>query len=80
MINAASIIEYDLLKRDKVKEIRVIVCALGIISLCIALFSNNIIGLLMSAYSVYVPGIVIPLLFGILCYKKRNINKKLYSR
>jgi len=78
MINAASIIEYDLLKRDKVKEIRVIVCALGIISLCIALFSNNIIGLLMSAYSVYVPGIVIPLLFGILCYKKRNINKKLW--
>ncbi len=78
LINAASIIEYDLLKRDKVKEIRVIVCFLGIISLCIALFSNNIIELLMGAYSVYVPGIVFPLLFGILCYKKRKINKKLW--
>ena len=78
MINAASIVEYDLLKRDKVKEIRIIVCVLGTISLLIALFSNNIIGLLMGAYSVYVPGIVFPLLFGILCYKKRKINEKLW--
>lgn len=78
MINAASIVEYDLLKRDRVKEIRVIVCILGTISLFIALFSNNIIELLMGAYSVYVPGIVFPLLFGILCYKNRKINKKLW--
>lgn len=78
MINAATIIEYDLLKRDKIKEIRIIVGLLGVASLAIALFNNNIIGLLQGAYSVYVPGIVIPLFIGIVFHKKRSINKKMW--
>lgn len=78
MINAASIIEYDLLKRDKVREVRIIVCILGIAGLAIAMFKSDIIGLLMGAYSIYVPGIVCPLFFAIWFYGKRSICKPLW--
>lgn len=78
IINAASIIEYDLLKRDKVKEIRVIVCVLGVAALAIALFKTDIIGLLMGAYSIYVPGIVCPLFLTIWFYKKRMVCKPVW--
>ncbi len=73
LVNAASIVENDLLKRDKVWEVRIIVCFLGMAGLLIALFNSNIIDLLMGAYSIYVPGIVCPLLVGILCYGKKKI-------
>lgn len=78
IINAASIIEYDLLKRDKVKEIRIIVCVLGVAALAIALFKTDIIGLLMGAYSIYVPGIVCPLFLAIWFYKKRMVCKPVW--
>lgn len=78
MINAATIIEHDLLKRNKVNEIRIIVCILGAAGLAIALFRKDIIGLLMGAYSIYVPGIVCPLFFAIWFYGRRSICKPLW--
>lgn len=78
MINAASIIEHDLLMRDKVNEIRIIVCILGVAGLAVALFNTDIIGLLLRAYSFYVPGIVCPLFFAIWFYGKRSIYKPLW--
>lgn len=75
LINAASIVEYDLLKRDKVNEIRVIVGILGVASLLIALFKSNIIGLLTGAYSIYTPGIVFPLFMAIWFHGKRKVWK-----
>lgn len=78
MINAASIIEHDLLKRKKVKEIRLIVGTVGILGLFIALLKDDIIGLLSGAYSIYVPGIVCPLFISIWFYKKKTIRKKLW--
>lgn len=75
LVNAATIIEYDLLKRDKVWEIRIIICILGAVSLLIALTKADIIDLLLGAYSVYSPGIVFPLFIAIISYKKRKIVK-----
>ena len=75
LINAASIVEYDLLKRDKINEIRVIVGILGVASLLIALFKSDIIGLLTGAYSIYTPGIVFPLFMAIWFHGKSKFWK-----
>ena len=78
LVNAATIVEHDLLKRNKVWEIRVIIGILGILALFIALNRSDIIGLLLGAYSVYSPGVVFPLFIAIVCYKKRKIKKLLW--
>ncbi|MBO5389841.1 MAG: sodium:solute symporter family protein [Lachnospiraceae bacterium] len=78
LINAATIIEHDLLKRNNVKELRFIILIMGIASLFIALVRSDIIDLLLGAYSIYSPGIVFPLLVAIVSYKKRKINKTLW--
>ena len=78
IVNAASIVEYDLLKRDKVNEVRIIVVLFGIAGLLIALLNTDIIGLLMDSYSIYVPGIVCPLFFAIWFNGKRNICKPVW--
>ena len=78
LVNAASIIENDILKRNSIKETRIFICALGLIALVIAIFKSGIIELLTYAYSIYVPGIVFPLFFAICFYKKRTLNKILW--
>ncbi len=78
LVNAATIIEHDLLKKNKVWQIRVIIAVLGLLALIIALNRSDIIGLLLGAYSVYSPGIVCPLFVAIICYKKRRITKWLW--
>ncbi|MBR3833942.1 MAG: sodium:solute symporter family protein [Lachnospiraceae bacterium] len=78
LVNAATIVEHDLLKRNSIREIRVIVVIMGIAALIIALTKSDIIDLLLGAYSVYSPGIVFPLLVSIIFYKKRRINKKIW--
>jgi SSS family solute:Na+ symporter len=75
LINAASIVEHDLLRRSKVNEIRIIVCVLGVAGLIIALFKTDIINLLMGAYTIYVPGVVCPLFLAIWFHKKRSLCK-----
>ena len=40
--------------------------------------SGNIISLLTSAYSIYTPGIIFPMLIAILAYKKRPIRRKVW--
>lgn len=78
IINAASIIEHDILKRSNINEVRAIICIIGIISLAIAMFNTDIIGLLTDAYSVYVPGIVCPLFFAVFFHRKRALYKPLW--
>ena len=75
LVNAATIVEHDLLKRNKVGEVRIIIGVMGLASLLIALTKTDIIDLLLGAYSVYSPGIVCPLCTAILSYKKLKINK-----
>ncbi len=78
MVNAATIIENDLLKKNKVWHVRIIIFIIGIIALVMSVNNKDVIGLLTGAYSIYAPGIVFPLLIAILCYGKRKINKKLW--
>ncbi|MDE6026073.1 MAG: sodium:solute symporter family protein [Lachnospiraceae bacterium] len=74
LVNVASIIEHDIIGRDKVNEVRMIVAVIGVASLGIALFKTDIIGLLTGAYSIYAPGIVFPLFIGIMCHDKKKLN------
>ncbi len=78
LINASAIIEQDILNRNKISEIRIFVCVLGLASLAIAMFNTDIIGLLMNAYSAYVPAIVCPLFIAIRVHKRRVIYKPLW--
>ena len=78
LVNAATIVEHDLLKKNKVWQIRVIIGVLGVLALVIALNRSDIIGLLLGAYSVYSPGIVFPLFVAIMSYKNRRIIKPLW--
>lgn len=78
LVNAATIIENDLLKKNKVWHVRIIILIIGLIALVMSINNKDVIGLLTGAYSIYAPGIVFPLLIAILCYGKRKVNKKLW--
>lgn len=75
LVNAATIVEHDLLKRNKIWEVRLLIGILGVASLFIALNRVDIIELLLCAYTVYSPGVVFPLFVAIMSHNKRTINK-----
>lgn len=74
LINIASIIEHDILKRNKIWEVRGIVVIVGAISVAIAFYKADIIMTLLGAYSIYAPGVVCPLFIAIMAHGKRKIN------
>ena len=76
LITTASIIQNDVIRKKSMGSIRLIVCGVGILATLIALMKQDIIAILTGAYSIYAPGVVFPLLFAILFYKKRRINEK----
>lgn len=73
LVNISSIIETDILRRNKVWEMRVWAVLVGMIAIYMAFYNTDIIAMLTGAYSVYAPGVVFPLLVAILAYGKRNI-------
>jgi SSS family solute:Na+ symporter len=75
IITTAAIIENDILKRNKVKNIRFFACIIGIMALIIAILKKDIISLLLYGYSIFTPGIVCPLFIAIWFYKKRQLSK-----
>lgn len=75
LINAAAIFGNDILRTTSVKTVRILVAAIGLVSLLLALRGQDIIGLLLGAYSVYTPGIVLPLAVAILAHKRRRISR-----
>lgn len=77
LVNAATIFEYNVLRRKSVFQIRILILLMGICALIISLFNQRIMTLLLGAYSIYSPGIVPPLTVGILCYGKRDLDKRL---
>lgn len=77
LMNAATILEQDLLQKNKIWQLRIIVVFLGSLALIIATCHTDIIDLLMAAYSIYAPGIVFPLTIAILCYGKKKIRKNI---
>lgn len=78
LVNLASILEHDILKRNKVLELRIWAGLIGAIAVVIAFFKGDIITMLTGAYSVYAPGIVCPLLIALLTFKKKKVNVPLW--
>lgn len=78
LVNIASILEHDVLRRDKVSEIRIWAAVIGVIAVVIAFFKGDIIAMLTGAYSVYAPGIVCPLFIAIMVHGKKKVNLPLW--
>lgn len=66
LVNAGAILSSDLLGLRSVRAARGAVTAVGLAATALALFGGDIIGILLKAYSVYVPGVVCPLAVAII--------------
>ena len=78
LMSAASILEHDFLRRESVGRTRVFVLLIGGVSLCVALLKSDIIGLLLAAYSVYAPGVVVPLFVAVMAHGRRPLCRPLW--
>lgn len=74
ILSAATIIENDIIGGSSIKRTKSFVIIIGTCSLMLALFKTDIIKLLLSAYSIYVPGIVIPLFTAIMLHNIIRLN------
>lgn len=78
LVNISSILEHDVLRKNRVWALRLWSVIIGAIAVCIAFFKGDIIAMLTGAYSVYAPGIVCPLFIAILTHKKVKPNTILW--
>lgn len=78
LMSAAAILEHDLLLRDNMGRTRGFVLLIGLVSLGIALLKSDVISLLMAAYSVYAPGVVVPLFVAIMAHGRRPLCRPLW--
>ena len=76
LITTATLIQNDILKKKSMISVRIIVVVIGGISTFIALRVQDIISILTSAYSIYTPGLVIPLFIAVWYHKKRRLNER----
>ncbi len=74
LMSTATIISNDILKSKSISKLRLIILTVGIMALALAIYKNNIISLLLSAYAVYVPGVVIPLGLALFLHEKIQPN------
>lgn len=77
LVNAATIFEYNVLGRKRVGEIRFLILLMGVAAILLGLGGRGIMSLLVGAYSIYSPGVVLPLTIGIICYGKRRVKGRL---
>jgi len=78
LLTASAIIENDLLGQKRIANTRLFVIIIGCVSLLIALLKSDIISLLLSAYSVFAPGIVCPLFIAIWYFGKKQLNSRIW--
>ena len=78
LINVSSIFAQDLLGTKKIITVRLIVVLIGVLATLLALYGKDIITLLLSAYSVYTPGVVFPLAVAILAHGKFQVVEKIW--
>lgn len=77
LVNAATIFEYNVLGRKRVSEIRFLILLMGVAAILLGLGGRGIMSLLVGAYSIYSPGVVLPLTIGIISHGKRNVKGRL---
>ena len=78
LINVSSIFAQDLLGTKKIIAVRLVVVVIGVLATLLALYGKDIITLLLSAYSVYTPGVVFPLAVAILAHGKFQVVEKIW--
>lgn len=74
LINAALIIENDLIQQQNIQRTSLFIWIIGLLSLCLALFSQDILNLIMMAYSLYAPVSVPLFITGLLVYRYKKLN------
>ncbi len=74
LMSTATILSHDIFQSKDIRHSRLIVLLVGAAALILALTKSNIIGLLFASYSVYVPGVVLPLAFAIYFHGKRPLH------
>ncbi|MBN1242717.1 MAG: hypothetical protein JXA15_08425 [Spirochaetales bacterium] len=77
LMTAASVFEHDVLKRDRVGGVRFWIVAVGFVAAFVALFSTDIIGLILKTYNGYTAGIVPVLFVALVVGKGRKMNPAL---
>ncbi|MBR5347351.1 MAG: sodium:solute symporter family protein [Deltaproteobacteria bacterium] len=75
LLSVSSIIENDLIGGKNIRRMRLMVVFVGALALFIAFFQKDVTRLLLSAYAVYVPGVVFPL-FACLWFAGRMVPNK----
>lgn len=70
----ASIVEYDILKQERIRTTRLVVIIVGLVSALLAMKNPDIISLLIQAYAVFTAGVVPPVAVALIMWKKRTIH------
>ncbi|MCG8549603.1 MAG: sodium:solute symporter family protein [Desulfobacterales bacterium] len=70
----ASIVEYDILKQERVRSTRLVVIIVGLVAALLAMKNPDIISLLIQAYAVFTAGVVPPVAVALIMWKKRIIH------
>jgi len=74
LLTAAGILEYDIMKRSKVSEVRLWTIVIGAIGASIALFHTDVIALLMKTYNGYTAGLVPALFVALILPSGRRVR------
>lgn len=77
LLSAAGILEKDVCGRERPGAVRLWATLIGLLALASAWYSGSIIGLLLNAYSLFVPGVAAPMLF-LVAGKLRNADPKVW--
>jgi SSS family solute:Na+ symporter len=77
LLSASGIVERDLLGGDRTSGVRLLVTLFGCLSVAAVYMSGDIIKLLLSAYSLFVPGVAVPLLIA-LVGRVRRLDSRLW--
>nr|WP_319490516.1 sodium:solute symporter family protein [uncultured Desulfobacter sp.] len=70
----ASIVEYDILKQERVQTTRFVIGIIGVASALLAMKNPDIISLLIQAYAVFTAGVVPPVAVALIMWQRRSIH------
>lgn len=78
LINCAVIVNRDILGCGSVRSIRISVFVIGIVAMLLAFLDYGIIELLLLSYSIYTPGIAIPLAVALFAHGRGSVEQRLW--
>lgn len=78
LINCAVIVNRDILNCGSVRSIRLTVLAIGLVAISLAFLDYGIIELLLLSYSIYTPGIAIPLAVALFAHSRGMVHSGMW--